>query len=115
MVYRRGREIEYPEGTNNKIVRQSVIMENVKAPNENTRLYVIGDIHGRLDLLDRLIDEIDRDAKGQEANSLTVTLGDYIDRGPDFARCARSTDWSPISRRLHCPQRKSRGNITGLP
>jgi serine/threonine protein phosphatase 1 len=58
-------------------------MENVQVPNDNTRLYVIGDIHGRLDLLDRLIDEIDRDAKEQGANCLTVTLGDYIDRGPD--------------------------------
>ncbi len=58
-------------------------MENVQVPNDNPRLYVIGDIHGRLDLLDRLIDEIDRDAKEQGANCLTVTLGDYIDRGPD--------------------------------
>jgi len=58
-------------------------MENVQIPNANTRLYVIGDIHGRLDLLDRLIDEIDRDAKEHGANCLTVTLGDYIDRGPD--------------------------------
>ena len=58
-------------------------MGNVQVPNDNPRLYVIGDIHGRLDLLDRLIDEIDRDAKEQGAKSLTVTLGDYIDRGPD--------------------------------
>src|SRR5450759_4037534 len=58
-------------------------MENVQIENANTRLYVIGDIHGRLDLLDRLIDEIDRDAKEHRANCLTVTLGDYIDRGPD--------------------------------
>jgi serine/threonine protein phosphatase 1 len=62
---------------------QSVIMEKVQNPNENTRVYVIGDIHGRLDLLDHLIDEIDRDAKEHRANCLTVTLGDYIDRGPD--------------------------------
>lgn len=58
-------------------------MENVQVPNDNTRLYVIGDIHGRLDLLDRLIDEIDRDAKRHGTTCLTVTLGDYIDRGPD--------------------------------
>jgi serine/threonine protein phosphatase 1 len=58
-------------------------MENAQYPNKITRLYAIGDIHGRLDLLDRLIDEIDRDAKEHGANSLTVTLGDYIDRGPD--------------------------------
>jgi serine/threonine protein phosphatase 1 len=36
-----------------------------------------------LDLLNRLIDEIDRDAKEHGANCLTVTLVDYIDRGPN--------------------------------
>jgi serine/threonine protein phosphatase 1 len=60
-----------------------VIIGKVQNPNENTRVYVIGDIHGRLDLLDRLIDEIERDAEERGASSLTVTLGDYIDRGPD--------------------------------
>jgi serine/threonine protein phosphatase 1 len=58
-------------------------MENVQIPKENTRLYVVGDIHGRLDLLDRMIDMIDRDAKEYRANCMTVTLGDYIDRGPN--------------------------------
>jgi serine/threonine protein phosphatase 1 len=58
-------------------------MKNLQFPNENARLYVIGDIHGRLDLLDRLIVEIDHDAKKHGANCLTVTLGDYIDRGPN--------------------------------
>lgn len=60
-----------------------MIIGKVQNPNENTRVYVIGDIHGRLDLLDRLIDEIERDAEERGASSLTVTLGDYIDRGPD--------------------------------
>ncbi len=49
----------------------------------NFRLYVIGDIHGRLDLLDRLIDDIHRDANQFGGESLTVTLGDYVDRGPN--------------------------------
>jgi serine/threonine protein phosphatase 1 len=57
-------------------------MEDAQIPNENTRVYVIGDIHGRLDLLDRMIAAITRDAKQHGADSLTVTLGDYIDRGP---------------------------------
>jgi serine/threonine protein phosphatase 1 len=48
------------------------------------RLYVIGDIHGRLDLLDRIVDEIKRDIdKNPAPECLTVTLGDYVDRGPD--------------------------------
>src|SRR3974377_2423527 len=58
-------------------------MANLQVPKENNRVYVIGDIHGRLDLLDRLIADIARDAKGHEENALTVTLGDYIDRGPN--------------------------------
>lgn len=49
---------------------------------EDTRLYVIGDIHGRLDLLDRVIDAIHRDTGENARPSLTVTVGDYIDRGP---------------------------------
>jgi serine/threonine protein phosphatase 1 len=49
---------------------------------DETRLYVIGDVHGRLDLLDRVIDAIARDLAGHGAEALTITLGDYIDRGP---------------------------------
>lgn len=49
-----------------------------------TRLYVVGDIHGRLDLLDRVILAISRDLELHHASEcLTVTLGDYLDRGPD--------------------------------
>jgi serine/threonine protein phosphatase 1 len=58
-------------------------MENAQQLNKNTRLYVIGDIHGRLDLLDQLIEAICRDVDEYGGDSLTVTLGDYIDRGPN--------------------------------
>jgi serine/threonine protein phosphatase 1 len=48
------------------------------------RLYVVGDIHGRSDLLDRMILEISRDLDAHPiGDCLTVTLGDYLDRGPD--------------------------------
>ena len=48
------------------------------------RLYVIGDIHGRSDLLDRMIGEIAADLAARPvADSLVVTVGDYFDRGPD--------------------------------
>ncbi|MEJ2625251.1 MAG: metallophosphoesterase family protein [Pseudolabrys sp.] len=56
---------------------------NIPDFNENAPLYVIGDIHGRFDLLEPLIDAIHRDAGACGADSLTVTVGDYIDRGPD--------------------------------
>jgi serine/threonine protein phosphatase 1 len=57
--------------------------ENKEARNHTAPLYVIGDIHGRLDLLDRLIKAIHRDVGANANKSLTVTLGDYVDRGPN--------------------------------
>jgi serine/threonine protein phosphatase 1 len=47
------------------------------------RIYAIGDIHGRLDLLERAIAAIGRDVEAHGPAALTVTLGDYVDRGPD--------------------------------
>ena len=48
------------------------------------RIYVIGDIHGRSDLLDRMVEHISRDLEVYPTSKcVTVTLGDYIDRGPD--------------------------------
>jgi serine/threonine protein phosphatase 1 len=51
------------------------------------RIYAIGDIHGRLDLLDRLLALIRQDSAGRpkEASNVLVFLGDYVDRGPDSA------------------------------
>jgi serine/threonine protein phosphatase 1 len=47
------------------------------------RIYAIGDIHGRLDLLDELLARISSDiALRPTARPLYVFLGDYIDRGP---------------------------------
>ena len=57
-------------------------MEDARTRNENKRLYAIGDIHGRLDLLDQVIAAIQRDVATHGSDALTVTLGDYIDRGP---------------------------------
>ncbi len=51
---------------------------------EWSRVYVIGDIHGRSDLLERIIVEVSSDLKANPiSNCLTVTIGDYFDRGPD--------------------------------
>ena len=48
------------------------------------RVYAIGDIHGRADLLDRLHQLIAEDAaKRAPARNTLIYLGDYIDRGPD--------------------------------
>lgn len=51
---------------------------------EGARVYAVGDIHGRLDLLRRLHDLIAEDAGGAPAATKTIVyLGDYIDRGLD--------------------------------
>jgi serine/threonine protein phosphatase 1 len=48
------------------------------------RIYVVGDIHGRADLLSELFIRIDDDLKVQPTtDSIQVFLGDYIDRGPN--------------------------------
>lgn len=49
-------------------------------------VYAIGDIHGRRDLLEKMIGQIADDAKRHADLSsppVVVFLGDYIDRGPD--------------------------------
>ena len=47
------------------------------------RAYVIGDIHGRLDLLDHLLGKIHGELEQQPApRTLLVFVGDLIDRGP---------------------------------
>ena len=47
-------------------------------------LYVIGDIHGRLDCLNRAHALIDQDRIDHPTSHTTeIYLGDYIDRGPD--------------------------------
>lgn len=48
-----------------------------------SRAYAIGDIHGRLDLLNQIIDEMMTDVASRPAGeTFVVFLGDLIDRGP---------------------------------
>jgi serine/threonine protein phosphatase 1 len=48
------------------------------------RIYAIGDVHGRADLLANLFARIDADLQLRPVqHSIQVLLGDYIDRGPD--------------------------------
>ncbi len=60
-----------------------------------TRYYVIGDIHGRNDLFERLIAAIEEEAAG--ANGLdirVILLGDLVDRGPESAMViSNARDW----------------------
>jgi serine/threonine protein phosphatase 1 len=51
------------------------------------RVYAIGDIHGRLDLLEQLLDHIDADeAARAPSDTILVFLGDLVDRGPSSAQ-----------------------------
>ena len=51
---------------------------------DGQRVYAIGDVHGRLDLLDALLEAVaDDDAAREGAQSRTILLGDLVDRGPD--------------------------------
>lgn len=59
------------------------------------RVYAVGDIHGRLDLLEALAAAIERDdaARGR-ADTTVILLGDLIDRGPDSAGVIRfAREW----------------------
>lgn len=49
-------------------------------------VYAIGDVHGCLDQLNRVLDAIDKDAGSHAAQSRLIFLGDLIDRGPQSAQ-----------------------------
>jgi diadenosine tetraphosphatase ApaH/serine/threonine PP2A family protein phosphatase len=50
---------------------------------DNLRIYAVGDVHGRADLLAQLMARIDADAAAYpRSRILRVFVGDYIDRGP---------------------------------
>ncbi len=48
---------------------------------EGSRLYCIGDIHGRHDLLIQILDRIRQDLESYSGRVIIVYLGDFIDRG----------------------------------
>lgn len=53
---------------------------------EDSVVYAVGDVHGRPDLVRRLLARIGDDAAGRGARRrVIVFLGDYVDRGPDSA------------------------------
>jgi serine/threonine protein phosphatase 1 len=63
-----------------------VMLPDARTP-EGLRLYAIGDVHGRADLLADMHLRIARDlARRPAAGWRVIHLGDYVDRGPDSAR-----------------------------
>jgi len=64
---------------------QQVEAQTARAP-EGVRIYAIGDVHGRADLLAQLAQIISDDlARSPVERVITVFLGDYVDRGPGSA------------------------------
>jgi serine/threonine protein phosphatase 1 len=71
------------------------------------RVYVIGDVHGRADLLESLLARVDQDLERHPIDDpLQVFLGDYIDRGP----YSRDVIDLLISRRRRWPTVCLKGN-----
>lgn len=67
--------------------RKKVMAPRIKASvPDGLRIYAIGDVHGRADLLDLMLDRIMADdaARGS-ADQHIIFLGDLIDRGPESA------------------------------
>lgn len=60
-----------------------------------SRVYAVGDIHGRMDLFAEMIERIEADDEARgDAQTLVILLGDLVDRGPDSAGViAAARDW----------------------
>lgn len=63
------------------------------------RAYGVGDVHGRLDLLEQMIAKIEEDIGARRpAKNVIVFLGDLIDRGPQSAQVIeRLRTWRPAT------------------
>lgn len=74
------------------------------------RIYAVGDIHGRYDLLKTALGQIATDCADDAASRLPmlVLLGDYIDRGPDSAKVLQALVW--LRRRGEFALRLLKGN-----
>jgi Calcineurin-like phosphoesterase len=67
-------------------VREAFAGSSGPAGPDGYRAYAIGDIHGRLDLLEILLAKIESDiASRSRSENFIIFLGDLIDRGPDSA------------------------------
>lgn len=64
--------------------RTQAVSPPAPAVPDGTVVWAVGDIHGRLDLLQPLLEAIVRDLHASPATRrMVIFLGDYIDRGPD--------------------------------
>ena len=70
------------------------------------RVYAVGDVHGRDDLLGDLARLIEHDCASAPGEVVTVFLGDYVDRGPHSAAVVERL----AAGRFPTPLRALRGN-----
>ena len=69
----------------------------------DTRIYAVGDIHGRADLLSEIIARIDDDIRRRPiAHTVEVYLGDSIDRGPDASTVLDLLAFRLVANRAVC-------------
>ena len=74
--FRRGTRASVTDSSNDPHIRYP----------DGKRLYCIGDIHGRADLLEQLHKMIEADASGYDGDKQLLYLGYYIDRGEESKR-----------------------------
>jgi calcineurin-like phosphoesterase family protein len=76
--------------------RKATEVDPPKLPS-GSRVYAVGDVHGRADLLQEVFVKIDRHRDAHPiANTHEIMLGDYIDRGPSSSDVIEL-----LSRRVH--------------
>jgi serine/threonine protein phosphatase 1 len=68
-----------------------------------SRIYAVGDVHGRADLLSNIFERIDDDLDARpNENAIQVFLGDYVDRGPHSRQVIDLLLARLRLHRLHC-------------
>ena len=84
-------------GLVDRLSRLVVPMPSTARGKNGARAYAVGDVHGRLDLLERMLAMIEGDvASRAKKRTFAVFLGDLIDRGPDSAGVIeRLRTWRP--------------------
>jgi serine/threonine protein phosphatase 1 len=81
-------QIEKSQMQVEKFPSEMIPMRNGRPPSiqKGTRIYAVGDVHGRADLLEQILIRIDHDSTGNPGfREIEVFLGDYVDRGPSSA------------------------------
>jgi serine/threonine protein phosphatase 1 len=71
---------------------------------EGARIYAVGDVHGRIDLLNSMLSKIARDLQQRPCRSaVEVFLGDYVDRGPHSKAVIETLlTKPPVTEQRHC-------------